>query len=135
MRIANRKELVQITATYKPNIKTIKQVMYETGRLRQQIERNEKLTFGIVLNDDKSGDLGQKVIIDDKELQEFIDKCKAKDKGKKTNVAAKKPRKAKKAAKRVKKSKPKAEPKPPKDTPKISSSLSSLMDEVEGYGE
>lgn len=87
MRLIDKKELVKITAEYQPDIKTIKQVMHETGRKRQQIERNKKLKFGIVLSDEDSGDIGVKVIIDDDALKRFIRLCKKRDKSGKERPA------------------------------------------------
>ncbi len=80
MKLIKNINTVEISAVYSPPIKTIKQVMHETGRMRQQIERNKKLTFGIVLDNKDSGDIGVKVIVDDEALKAFIKRCNVRDK-------------------------------------------------------
>lgn len=79
MRLKKKNTLVKIEAVYTPPIKTIKQVMHESGRLRQQIERNRKLSFGVVLDNKESNDIGTKVVIDDDALKAFIAECKERD--------------------------------------------------------
>ncbi len=79
MRIVNKDNLVEITAEFTPEIKTIKEVMHITGKPRQLIEYDKSLRYGLVLANEETGDLGVKVIIHDKNLDAFIEKYRLKD--------------------------------------------------------
>lgn len=89
MRRINTKNSKKIKENYTPPIKTIKQVVHETGRKRQYIERRKDLNFTAVLANEDSGDIGQKVIIDDDALKAFYAECRKRD-GKKGKVPKKK---------------------------------------------
>ena len=91
MRIISTKDLIKIKETYDPPIKTMKQVVMETGRTRQFIEKDKTLNFGVVLSNKKSGDIGIKVIVADEALDAFYAKCKKNDSRKKTKPQNTKP--------------------------------------------
>ena len=79
MGLLTKQNLVEINEKYNPPVKTLREVIFLTGRTRQQIEAHSKLNFGVILANEKVGDQGYKVVIADKELAKFINKCSKKD--------------------------------------------------------
>ncbi len=115
-----KKGLVHIDANFRPEIKTIQDVIEATDRTRQQIEANDTLNFGLVLGDGKYN-TGLKVVIDDEALQNFILKCRVKD-GKRVPVVA--PKEAKQPIEKKEVTKPITKS-------SVKSALDRFMDEME----
>ncbi len=75
----NRKNLIEVKGSFAPPIKSIRQVMDESGRTRQYLDKQD-LTWGRVLVDAKVGDGGVLVVIADDKYKYFIQCCQAIDK-------------------------------------------------------
>lgn len=78
MRVTHKDSLVRVKSVFDPKVKTLKEVVRESGRTRQFINQSD-LTFGVVLENKETGDVGIKVVIADEKYRFFINYCKAID--------------------------------------------------------
>ena len=69
---------VEVTVTTDPEVFTIHQMVYITGRQREQINlaiKAHDLNFSYLFQDEEAGARGIKVVINDEKAQAFIEKC------------------------------------------------------------